>query len=58
MITDDPNVSSVVSSYLSEYYLKSETSSATEIQNAFDNIPKPDMSEYYKKSETSSAIEI
>lgn len=58
MITDDPDVSSVVSSYLSSYYLKSETSSAVEIQTAFDNIPQPDLSEYYKKSETSSAIEI
>lgn len=39
----------------SNFYKKSETSSAIEIDEALENL---DLSEYYKKSETSSKTEI
>ena len=42
---------------MSNYYAKSETSSAVEISTAFNSV-SVDLSEYYTKSETSSNVEI
>ena len=53
----DLSALNTVESSLSNYYVKSETSSATEIQAALNNV-SVDLSEYYTKAETSSDAEI
>ena len=47
----------LVSNDISDFYKKSETSSAAEIETALNNV-SVDLSEYYTKSETSSSSEL